>query len=163
MYITCTFWGGTSAIWEKLSQQPICVSLQKQSREVFYKKLSLKISQYSQKNTCWSLFIKVAGLQACNFIKKRLQWRCFPANIVDFSKTPILKNICKRLLLHLTLHKKWSFLLRISSVNVTKSADFCGFGHIYWRNPQWKTSFFVQCKAWFSLKEILLPSWINYY
>ena len=21
----------------------------------------------------------------------------------------------------------------------------CGFGHIYWRNPEWKTSFFVQC------------------
>ena len=34
-----------------------------------------------------------------------------------------------------TLHKKWSFPLRISSVNVTKSAVSCGFGHIYWRNP----------------------------
>ena len=34
-----------------------------------------------------------------------------------------------------TLHKKWSFPLRISSVNVTKSAGTCGFGHIYWRNP----------------------------
>ena len=33
------------------------------------------------------------------------------------------------------LHKKWSFPLRISSVNVTKSAGKCGFGHIYWRNP----------------------------
>ena len=42
-------------------------------------------------------------------------------------------------------NKKWRFPLRISSVNVTKSSDFCGFGHIYWRNPQWKTSFFVQC------------------
>ena len=31
--------------------------------------------------------------------------------------------------------KKWSFPLRISSVNVTKSAVSCGFGHIYWRNP----------------------------
>ena len=30
-----------------------------------------------------------------------------------------------------TLHKKRSFPLRISSVNVTKSAVFCGFGHIY--------------------------------
>ena len=28
----------------------------------------------------------------------------------------------------LSLHKQWSFLLRISSVNVTKSAVFCGFG-----------------------------------
>ena len=33
------------------------------------------------------------------------------------------------------LHKKWSFPLRISSVNVAKSAENCGFGHIYWRNP----------------------------
>ena len=35
----------------------------------------------------------------------------------------------------LSLHKKWSFPLRISSVNVTKSAVSCGFGQIYWRNP----------------------------
>ena len=34
-----------------------------------------------------------------------------------------------------SLHKKWSFPLRISSVNVTKSAFSCGFGLIYWRNP----------------------------
>ena len=32
------------------------------------------------------------------------------------------------------LHKKWSFPLRISPVNVTKSAVSCGFGHIYRRN-----------------------------
>ena len=34
-----------------------------------------------------------------------------------------------------SLHKKWSFLLRISSVNVAKSAVSYGFGHIYWKNP----------------------------
>ena len=34
-----------------------------------------------------------------------------------------------------SLHKKWSFPLRISSVNVTKSAVSCGFGLIYWKNP----------------------------
>ena len=28
-----------------------------------------------------SLFNKVAGLKACNFIKKRLQYSCFPVNI----------------------------------------------------------------------------------
>ena len=33
-----------------------------------------------------------------------------------------------------SLHKKWSFPLQISSVNVTKSAVSCGFGLIYWRN-----------------------------
>ena len=45
----------------------------------------------------------------------------------------------------LSLYIKWSFPLRISSVNGTKSAVSCGFGHIYWRNPLWKTSFFAQC------------------
>ena len=34
-----------------------------------------------------------------------------------------------------TLHKKWSFPLRNSSVNVNKFAGNCGFGHIYWGNP----------------------------
>ena len=34
----------------------------------------------------------------------------------------------------LPLHKKWSFALEISSVNVTKSTGNCEFGHIYWRN-----------------------------
>ena len=34
-----------------------------------------------------------------------------------------------------TLHKKWNFPLRISSVNVTKSAVSYEFGHIYWINP----------------------------
>ena len=38
------------------------------------------------------------------------------------------------------LHKKWSFQLRISSVNVTKSAGNCGFGHIYWRIPHFLCS-----------------------
>ena len=50
------------------------------------------------------------------------------------------------------LHKKWSFPLRISSVNVTESAGNCGISHIYWGNLQWKTSFFVQCP----LKKVLL-------
>ena len=34
------------------------------------------------------LFIK---LQACNFINKRLQHRCFPVNSAKFLKTPISK------------------------------------------------------------------------
>ena len=48
-----------------------------------------------------SLFNKVAGLQPCNFIKNRLQHRCFFVNIANFFKTPILKNVCERLLLEL--------------------------------------------------------------
>ena len=48
--------------------------------------------------------------------------------ILDWSKN-------KRIIEISTLHKKWSSPLRISSVNVTKSAGNCGFSHIYWRNP----------------------------
>ena len=45
-----------------------------------------------------SLFNKVAGLQG-NYIKKRIQHRCFPMNNAKYLRTPILKNICVRLLL----------------------------------------------------------------
>ena len=45
-----------------------------------------------------SRFNKVADLKACHFIKKRLQHRCFPVNIANFLRTPILKNSCKELL-----------------------------------------------------------------
>ena len=44
-----------------------------------------------------SIFNKVAGLKACNFIKKRLQHRCFPVKFAKFLRTPTLKNICERL------------------------------------------------------------------
>ena len=37
--------------------------------------------------------------------------------------------------IYLSLHKKWSFPLRISTINVTKLADSYGFAHIYWKNP----------------------------
>ena len=42
------------------------------------------------------------------------------------------------------LRKIWSFPLKISLVNVTKSAVSCGFGHSYRRKFQWKTSGFAQ-------------------
>ena len=48
-----------------------------------------------------SLFNKVARLRACNFIRKRLQYRYFPMNIAKFLTKTILKNICKRLVIFL--------------------------------------------------------------
>ena len=38
----------------------------------------------SQKSMLESLFNKIAGLKVCNFIKKRLQNRCFPVKFVKF-------------------------------------------------------------------------------
>ena len=46
-----------------------------------------------------SLFTKAADLQVCNFIKKRLQHKCFPVIIEKFLRIPTLKNICEGLLL----------------------------------------------------------------
>ena len=40
-----------------------------------------------------SFFDKVSGLQACKFIRKRLQHRYFPVHIAHFSRTSFLKNI----------------------------------------------------------------------
>ena len=45
------------------------------------------------------LFNKFLGLEVCDFIKRRLQLSCFPLNIAKFLRTPILKNICERVLL----------------------------------------------------------------
>ena len=57
------------------------------------------------------------------------------------------------------LHKKWSFPLRISSVIVTKSEVFCGFGQIYWRNP----SFIQCCGIWKIEKKFLCLYWKKLY
>ena len=46
----------------------------------------------------------------------------------------LLDDLSVLCLLYFTLHKKRNLPLRISSVNVTKFAGNCGFGHIYWRN-----------------------------
>ena len=53
------------------------------------------MSQYSQEN----IFAAVSCLKVYSFIKKRLQYRCFPVNIAKFLRTSILKNICQQLLL----------------------------------------------------------------
>ena len=52
---------------------------------MFYKKAILK-NIHRKATVLESLLNKVAGFQACNFIKKILQHRCFPVNIVKFFK-----------------------------------------------------------------------------
>ena len=59
------------------------------------------------------LFNKVTGLEVCNFIKKRLQHRCFLVNIAKFLRTLILKtsaNGCCSVLLIIKLVITASFL-----------------------------------------------------
>ena len=40
-----------------------------------------------------------AHLQACNFIKKRLQYWCFPVKFAKCLRTSVLKSICSERLL----------------------------------------------------------------
>ena len=54
-------------------------------------------ANFTGKHMCQSLFI--VSLKACNFIKKKLQHKCFPIIIANLLRAPILKNICKQLLL----------------------------------------------------------------
>ena len=53
---------------------------------------------------------KPAGPRACNFIKKRLLHRCFPVKFAKFSRTTILKDICKRLPLYLRYISSWKYI-----------------------------------------------------
>ena len=63
-------------------------------RKCSVKNYILKISQISQQNIVLeSLFNNVAGFQEI------LQHGCFPMKFAKFLRTPILKNICERLLL----------------------------------------------------------------
>ena len=74
-------------------------------QEVLYKNTVVKnFVIFTGKHLCWSLFFnRNAGLQTRNFIKKRLQHRCFLDNAAKFISTAILKNICERLLLEVFL------------------------------------------------------------
>ena len=56
---------------------------------------------FTGKHLCWSLFL--IKLQACKFIEKRFQHRCFSFHVKKFLRTPILKNIREWLLLIILL------------------------------------------------------------
>ena len=45
-------------------------------------------ANFTGKYLCWSLFL----IRTCNFIKKRLQHRCFPMKFAKFLRTTILKR-----------------------------------------------------------------------
>ena len=63
------------------------------SREIYEFFRSSHRRCYMKNPVLKNFAIFTGKLQACNFIKKRLQHRCFPGNIVKFLRTPILRNI----------------------------------------------------------------------
>ena len=75
-------------------------NLEAAARRRSLKKLPLKFDKIHKKIPAPDfLFRKSCRLEACNFIKNRLQHRCFPVDFEKFSTTHILKNTYGRLLL----------------------------------------------------------------
>ena len=48
---------------------------------------------FTGKHLCWSHLCLSLTLKACNFIKKRLQHKCFPVNIVKFLRTFLIEHL----------------------------------------------------------------------
>ena len=63
--------------------------------QMFFKIDVLKnLPMLTGKHLYWTPFFnKVAGLQACNFIKKWLQHKCFSMNFAKFLRTTFLQKI----------------------------------------------------------------------
>ena len=111
-------------------------NIQKQPTELFCKKGVLRnFAKFTGKHLCQRLFFnKVAGLSTFGRLLLNIVIQsCSPCNKHSLLKR-LIKNVFRRNYL-VSLHKKWSFPLRISWVNVTKSAVSWGSGQIYWRNP----------------------------
>ena len=79
------------------------------------------------------LSVMVLIIASSQFMQSNIEADCK----INFAEFPMAYNYWLESFKtpYLPLHKKIIFVLRISSVNVTKSAGRCGFGHIYWRNP----------------------------
>ena len=84
---------------------------------MFYKKAAFKnLATFTGKHLCWGVFFNEnANLQSCDFIKKRLQHKCFPVNTAKFLRTRVLKNICERLFKGFHLHNKETYEVNILS------------------------------------------------
>ena len=69
--------------------------LGKSRSEMLFKTVILKkFANFTEKHLFWTL-------KTWNFIKNRLQLRCFPVKIAKLLITPILKNICEQLFLRI--------------------------------------------------------------
>ena len=98
------------------------------------------------------LILKIFLVFLFIFQFKNVKYKLCKFEFYKISETPnaewsnvLVKMNCLHLYTN-TAHKM-KFPLSISSVNVTKSAVSSGFGHIYWRSSEWKSSFFVQWKV----------------
>ena len=130
----------------KLNFSCSVVCLARQCRNSYYATLIKKEISFDLERFYYSEYVRVNFenqfwnlYKELHFCKNRRRFKCFTdvlkSNHID-TEIRSLKPMLSIILLKInSLHKKWSFPLRISSVNMTKSAVSCGSGQIYWRNP----------------------------
>ena len=75
--------------------------IQNQPIEVYYKKAVFKnFAIFTGKYLCWSLFlIRLQAWRPANLLKRDSNTDIFIVNIAIFLRAPVLKTICKRLVL----------------------------------------------------------------
>ena len=72
-----------------------------------------------------SLFNKVAGPQAGNFIKKKLQCRCFPVKFEKFSKAPFFTEHLRWLLFKISNSNNLTICLKIFHHYSLRTTNIC--------------------------------------
>ena len=93
-----------SAVCKCPTERQFCASSDAAIAGVLQKMVFLKVRKFHSKaSVSDSLFHKVAGFQACYFIKKRLQHRYFPVKFPKFLRMPSFTEHIRWLLL-LTIH-----------------------------------------------------------
>ena len=79
---------------------PVVLKVQKQPPEVFCKSgVPRNFAIFTRKHLCWSLFLIKFSRSGLQLYLKKAPIQVFPVSISKFVRTPILKNICERLLL----------------------------------------------------------------
>ena len=96
-----------------------CLNTKPEEEIQLWKKSKKNLQTASDFPTDYHLYLVLWNLVVCY------------VNFVNFH----LWNVKFFMLNKLMLHRKRSFSLRISAVNVTKPAVFYGFGHNNWRTP----------------------------
>ena len=85
--------------------------------------------KFLETDLCWSLFLIKLQPSGLEFLKKRLQHRCFPVNFVKYLRTPFLQNTSERLLLkfveYLFLESLFVSLDNSQNFICLKEQEFC--------------------------------------
>ena len=94
------------------------------------------------------LWVSHQGLQACNFIRKRLQQRCFPVNIAKFLRTGFF-----------TEHPP---VADVSGYRLSKSYSLADIFHASLSLNRSKNQWEIIYKTYFFLSKLKFPSWLYY-